>query len=73
MKIKSTNLKQYTGSKDSVHIGLIKEDTSNKRKRLIKCISISTDDEGKYWAAWQYILRKTFKPSNTSEIFLTEL
>ena len=43
------------------------------KMRMIQCKSIELGENGKYYASWQYILKKTGKISSKSGIWLTEI
>ena len=42
-------------------------------KRLVRLTGFVTDEQGNKYASWQYILRKTFKPSGKSTSFCTKI
>ena len=69
MKFETTKLKEYNG----VKVGDIEGETTGKRTRSFKCISIERGDDGNIYAAWIYLLRRTMKPSGKSGIFLTRI
>lgn len=70
--MKTTNLKVDEVVSTTGHI-FKKGQIRHEDKRLVRLIGFESDEKGVKYAHWQYISKRTYKPTGKSLSFLTKI